>query len=112
MSERSARTKEAFERSLNEAGGERYVLHLFVTGMTTQSTAAMSNIKDICDEKLRGRFDLEIVDIYQHPARAKDEQIIAAPTLVKKMPLPLRRLVGNLSDKERVLAGLGLPRSQ
>jgi len=87
---------------------EQYVLRLYVTGMTTRSTQAIANIKAICEEHLEGRYDLEVIDIYQHPQLAADEQIIAAPTLVKQLPEPLRRFIGDLSDRERVLLGLDL----
>ena len=89
---------------------ERYVLRLYVTGMTPRSTRAFAAIKALCEEHLQGRYDLEVIDIYQHPQLAKDEQIIAVPTLVKKLPEPLRRLIGDLSDTERVLLGLDLRR--
>jgi circadian clock protein KaiB len=89
---------------------EQYVLRLYVTGMTARSLAAFSSIKSICEKHLRGRYDLEVIDIYQQPSLARDEQIIAAPTLVKRLPTPLRRLVGNLAEEERVLMGLGLRR--
>jgi circadian clock protein KaiB len=105
-------TTRAFEKSLLEAKEERYVLRLYVTGMTPRSTEALATIKAVCQQHLQGRYDLEVIDIYQHPALAKDEQIIAVPTLVKKLPLPLRRLIGNLSDEERVLMGLDLCRKQ
>ena len=102
----------AFERSLNESKsrGERYVLRLYVTGLTPRSAEAFATIKAICEEHLEGRYDLEVIDIYQQPTLAKDEQIIAVPTLVKRLPLPLRRFIGNLSDEERVLLGLDLRR--
>jgi circadian clock protein KaiB len=105
---RSTRTVEQFERALEAADTQNYVLRLYVTGMTPRSQAAIENIKAACEAHLKGRYSLEIVDIYRHPALAADEQIIAAPTLVKKLPLPLRRMVGDLSDKERVLFGLDL----
>jgi circadian clock protein KaiB len=89
---------------------ERYLLRLYVTGMTPRSTEAVGSIKALCEQHLQGRYDLEVVDIYQHPQLAKDEQIIAVPTLVKHLPAPLRRLIGNLSDVERVLLGLDLRR--
>ena len=79
-----------------------------MTGSTPQSVSAISNIKKICEEHLKGRYDLEVIDLYQKPNLAKGEQIIAAPTLVKKLPLPLRRIIGNLSNLERVLIGLDL----
>jgi circadian clock protein KaiB len=104
-------TTEAFEKSLAQSPEtERYVLRLYVTGMTPRSTEAFANIKAICEEHLQGRYDLEVIDIYEHPSLAKDEQIIAVPTLVKRLPAPLRRLIGNLSDEERVLFGLDLRR--
>ena len=106
-------TTAAFERSLKQRRQkeERYVLRLYVTGMTPRSTEAFVKIKAICEEYLKDRYDLEVIDIYQHPALAKDEQIIAAPTLVKKLPAPLRRLIGNLAVEERVLLGLDLRRN-
>jgi circadian clock protein KaiB len=87
---------------------ERYVLRLYVTGMTPNSVRAIENMKAICEEYLLGRYDLEIIDVYKHPSLAKGEQIVAAPTLVKSLPMPLRRLIGDLSQKDRVLLGLDL----
>ena len=104
-------TTEAFESSVANGGKEPYVLQLFITGMTPRSTEAFSSIKAICEKHLHGRYDLEVIDIYQHPAAARSEQIIAAPTLVKQLPAPLRRLVGNLSQEDRVLSGLDLDRN-
>ena len=86
----------------------RYLLRLFVTGMTPRSTEAIARIKALCQTHLEGHYELEVVDIYQHPATALSEQIVATPTLIKKLPLPVRRLVGDLSNKERVLLGLDL----
>ena len=97
-----------FERVLKKAPKEKYVLRLYVTGMTPKSTRAVQNIKKICDEALHGRCDLEVIDIYQRPVLAQGEQIIATPTLVKKLPLPLRRFIGDLSDMERIILGLDL----
>ncbi len=88
----------------------RYVLRLYVTGPTSLARRAILNINAICAEHLRGMYDLEIIDMHQKPALAKDEQILAAPTLIKKLPLPLRRIVGDLSDHDRVLFGLDLKR--
>jgi circadian clock protein KaiB len=84
------------------------VLHLYITGATPNSTRAVRNIKAICEQHLRGRYELLIIDIYQQPALAKREQILAAPTLIKKLPLPVRRLIGDLSEEKKVLAVLGL----
>ena len=111
MNKKMLDTTEVFEKLLADAPTEkRYVLRLYITGMTPRSTQAVATIKAICEEHLQGRYDLEVIDIYLHPALARDEQIIAAPTLVKKLPAPLRRLIGNLSDEERVLFGLDLRR--
>ena len=87
---------------------ERYVLRLYVTGMTPRSCQAIRNLQTICDERHEGRYDLDVIDIYQQPVLTIREQIIAAPTLIKKLPLPMRRLVGDMSDRDRVLVGLDL----
>ena len=100
---------EDFERALQgESTPERYVLRLYVTGTTPRSARAIQNIRAICEEKLQGCYDLEVVDIYQHPERAKPEQVVVTPTLVRNLPLPVRRLIGDLSDAERVLVGLDI----
>ena len=99
---------EEFEQLLRGEGDKRYVLRLYVTGITPKSTQAIQNIKKICEENLKDRYELEVIDIYQQPTLAKDDQIIAAPTLIKKLPLPLRKLIGDMSDKERILLGLDL----
>jgi circadian clock protein KaiB len=88
--------------------GPPYVLRLFITGTTSRSSRAIANLRRVCEERLHGEYDLEVVDIYQHPAAAQEHQILAAPTLVKMLPLPLRRIIGDLSNTERVLVGLGL----
>jgi len=102
------KTTKAFEQALEKPKTRRYVLRLYVTGMTPKSQSAMSNIQRISREYLDGHYELEVIDIYQQPELAKGEQIVATPTLIKKLPLPLRRLVGDLSQKERVLLGLDL----
>ena len=86
----------------------RYVLRLFVTGATSRSQRAIANMRRLCEEKLEGRYDLEIIDVYEHPQATRDLQIVATPTLVKVLPEPLRRIIGDLSDREKVLAGLNL----
>jgi circadian clock protein KaiB len=98
----------AFERAAQAPPVERYVLRLYVTGMTSRSARAVKNLQAICDEYLHGRYDLEVIDIYQQPVLVKGEQIIAAPTLVKKLPLPMRRIIGDMSNRDRVLLGLDL----
>lgn len=99
---------EAFEKALTDANNQSYVLRLFVSGMTPSSLRAVQNIKQICRRHLEGRFELEVIDIYQQPELGKSEQIIAAPTLIKKLPLPLRRFIGDLSDRDKVLLGLNI----
>lgn len=85
-----------------------YVLRLYVTGQTPRSLKSVENLQRLCEKHLPGRFSLEVIDIYQQPALAAEGQIIAAPTLIKAMPLPLRRLVGDFSDANRVVLGLDL----
>ena len=87
---------------------ERYLLRLYVSGVTERSRRSILNINAVCKENLQGQYDLEVVDIHQKPSLAKDEQIIATPTLIKLLPLPLRRIVGDLSDREGVLFGLDI----
>lgn len=87
-----------------------YLLHLYITGATPNSMRAVRNIKDICKQHLAGRYELLIIDIYQHPHLASEQQIIAAPTLLRLRPLPRRQLVGDLSNREAVLISLGIPR--
>jgi circadian clock protein KaiB len=100
--------REAFKEAAQAPLSDRYVLRLYVTGMTPRSARAVKNLQAICDEYLDGRYDLEVVDIYQQPVLAVGEQIIAAPTLIKKLPLPMRRIIGDMSNRERVLLGLDL----
>jgi circadian clock protein KaiB len=85
-----------------------YILQLYIAGTTLQSTRAILNIRKICEEHLEGRYELEVVDISQHPALAIGEQIIAAPTLIRKLPLPLRRFIGDMSQTKRILLGVDL----
>jgi circadian clock protein KaiB len=84
------------------------VLRLYVTGLTPRSTQAIAVLRAVCEEHLAGRYDLEVIDLYQQPELARGQQLIAAPTLVKELPLPVRRLIGDLSDEQRVLVGLDL----
>ena len=88
--------------------GEPYVLRLYVAGVTPRSVQAIENIRRICKEHLDGRYQLEVIDIHQQPVLAKEDQIIAAPTLVRRLPLPLRKLIGDMRDEQRVLIGLDL----
>jgi circadian clock protein KaiB len=87
---------------------EKYVLRLYVAGTSVRSSAAIRRVMTLCEEHLKDRYELEIIDIYKQPTLAKGEQIIAAPTLIKKLPEPLRRFIGDMADKERILVGLDL----
>jgi circadian clock protein KaiB len=97
-----------FERLVARKRRERYVLRLYVTGLTPRSSQAIATLRTVCERHLAGRYDLEIIDLYHQPEVAQSEQILAAPTLVKERPLPPRRLVGDLGDEKRVLAGLNI----
>lgn len=103
---------EQFERALSARAAQVYVLRLYVGGASPTFLEAIRNIKSICDENLAGRHQLEVVDIYQQPERATLDQVVAAPMLVKQLPLPLRRLIGTLSNTRQVLRTLGLIRAE
>jgi len=98
----------AFEKAFALNGDRKHVLRLYVTGTTPRSVSAIRNIRKICEEHLKGAYDLEVIDIYQQPVLARGEQIIAAPTLLKKLPLPFRRFIGDMSNIEHILLGLDL----
>jgi circadian clock protein KaiB len=99
---------EEFEKTAARQDRAKYVLRLYVTGMTPKSTQAIANVQKLCDKYLAGSYELEVIDIYQQPNLAKGEQIIATPTLIKKLPLPLWRLIGDMSDTQRFLVGIDL----
>lgn len=94
--------------SVGAAAGDPYVLRLFVTGSTPRSVRAIANMRRICEAHLQGRYRLDVIDVYEHPEATRELQIVATPSLVKLLPEPLRRIIGDLSDRERVLAGLDL----
>jgi circadian clock protein KaiB len=96
----------AAEPRRKRARVKQYLLRLYVTGTTGKSIRAIENVRRICEEHLRGRYTLEVVDLYKHVALARGDQIIAAPTLIKRLPRPLRQLIGDMSDERRVLVGL------
>jgi circadian clock protein KaiB len=85
---------------------QTYLLRLFVTGSSPRAQTAIANLRRICEQELRGQYELEIIDILEHPQLAEDERILATPTLIKQLPPPLRRVIGDLSNKEKVLLGL------
>ena len=87
---------------------DRHVLSLYVTGMTPRSIRAIENVRGACEQYLNGRYELEVIDVYQEPSRAAREQILAVPTLVKTLPLPLRRIIGDMSNRSQLLAGLDI----
>lgn len=97
------------DRSFAPIANGKHVLRLYVAGSTSQSSRAITNLKAICETHLKGRYVLTVVDLYAHPERAAQDQIVVAPTLIRQTPLPVRRLVGDLSKTERVLAALDLP---
>jgi circadian clock protein KaiB len=99
---------EADDGPNGDPGEQRYILRLYVAGMTSRSARAVENVRAFCEKHLEGRYDLQVIDVYQQPALAKSEQLLAAPTLIKKLPLPLRRLIGDMSNEDRVLVGLDL----
>ena len=90
------------------AGSDRWVLRLYVAGQTAKAVTALNNLKLICEEKLKGKFHIEVIDLLKNPKLARDNQILAVPTLVRKLPLPVRNIIGDLSDTERVLVGLDI----
>ncbi len=98
----------AFEKALAKPDKPKYLLRLYVTGATPRSARAIANVKAICEKNLKGYYDLQVIDIYQQPGLLKGHQIIAVPTLIKKLPPPLRRIIGDLSNSEQVLIGLDL----
>jgi circadian clock protein KaiB len=100
-----------FEDALRGSTESHYRLRLYVVGATPRSQRAIANLREICDTELAGRYELEVIDIYQQPALGAGEQIVAAPTLIKELPLPVRRIVGDMSERDHVLIGLDLRRT-
>ncbi len=98
----------ALEQAALVDAKSQYVLRLYVAGLTPLSINAIKAVKQTCEVHLKGHYDLEVIDIHKKPTLAKGEQIIAAPTLIKKLPLPLRRIIGNMADTKKVLVGLDL----
>lgn len=97
-----------FEKATEHPAKQHYRLRLFVSGSTPRSARAIRNIRALCEENLRGRYDLEVIDVFQHPESIKPDQIIVTPTLVKMLPPPMRKIIGDLSNTERTLVGLDI----
>ena len=108
MKKQPQTTTEAFEQAIQKPKAANYLLRLYVAGNTPKSNQAIMNMRKICEERLQGRYQLEVVDNQQQPELARGDQIIAVPTLIKKLPMPLRRMIGDLSESERVIVGLDL----
>ncbi len=105
-SKKTKTSTEEFEKEAANSGRTEHVLRLYVTGMTPRSTRAIANVRNLCEEHLKGAYELKVIDIYQQPKLAAGEQIIATPTLIKQLPLPLRKLIGDMSDTEKFLIGI------
>jgi circadian clock protein KaiB len=106
MSRRVSAARTTFQSPNEGASLSKYLLRLFVTGASSRTSTAIANLKRICEQELEGLYDLEIIDVLENPEMAEDERILATPTLIKSLPLPLRRVIGDLSDKDKVLLGL------
>lgn len=112
MSERKVRIEKEYGADADGAEAT-YVLRLYIAGTTPRSTRAVMNIKEICERNLSSHYDLEVIDIYQQPGIARDQQILAAPTLIKELPPPLRKFIGDMSNTEKIVVGLNLkPKEQ
>lgn len=98
--------REKIKKALETQEDRNYVLRLYVVGMTPKSTLAVTNMKNLCEEHLAGRYSLEVIDLYKHPNLAEGEQILTAPTLLKKLPLPVRRFIGDMSNTQKIVVGL------
>jgi circadian clock protein KaiB len=105
---RQKSTTEQFEEAIRQQDERKFVLRLFVTGITPKSLEAIDQVRKLCEEHLKGRYDLEVIDIYKEPLTAKKDQIFAAPTLIKLLPLPIRKFVGDMTREEKILAGLDI----
>jgi len=108
--EETQESTEEFDHAVSETRNDKYILGLYIAGTRNRSVLALTNLKKICEEHLQGQYELEVIDIYQKPGMAKDDQIIAAPTLIRKLPLPSRRITGDMSNVEELLADLKMKR--
>jgi circadian clock protein KaiB len=103
---------ERFEQLASQPNQDIYVLRLYLSGLTPRSTEALAALRTVCEQYLQGRYQLEVIDLFQYPDRAENDEVVATPTLVKALPPPLRRLVGDLSNTERLLVGLQLQKRE
>lgn len=108
MAKHYEKIPKSFEKALNEQHAGAYLLRLYISGSTPKSARAIQNIRRICNEHLAGRYELEVIDTYQKPHMAKEQNIVALPTLIKELPVPIKRIIGDLSNTEKVLVGLDL----
>ena len=109
MASTKLRTSTAeFEKAAAMNDPAKYVLRLYITGMTPKSARAIANVQELCEKYLEGAYELKVIDIYQQPKLAAGEQIIATPTLIKQLPLPFRKLIGDMSNTEKFLIGIDL----
>ena len=99
---------ELLEKATRQAKRQKFVLRLYIAGMTPRSREALRTVSEICEKELAGRCELEVIDLYEQPTLAQGEQIVAVPTLIKELPLPLRKFIGSIADKEKILVGLDL----
>jgi circadian clock protein KaiB len=95
----------------NEKKDEKWILCLYIAGMTSAAETALANIKQLCEEQLEGKYTIEVIDLLERPELAEEEQILAVPTLVRQLPLPLRKIIGDLSDAKKVLVGLDIKKA-
>jgi circadian clock protein KaiB len=103
---KNTRATLAFEKALATSPADKHVLRLYVAGATARSRQALLRVRQLCETELKGNYELQVIDVYQQPTLARDGQIIATPTLVKELPLPVRRLIGNLANITRLFVGL------
>lgn len=99
---------EEFEEALKKKVDQKFVLRLFITGITPRSLEAIEKVRELCEEHLKGRYKLEIIDLYKQPDKARTNQVFAAPTLVRLLPLPVRKVIGDMTEKEKLLSGLDI----
>jgi len=101
-------SKTKSDLTMTGSGRDKYILRLYITGTTSRSVLAITNLKKICEEQLKGKYSIEVIDLLINPQLGKEDQIFALPTLVRKLPVPVRKIIGDLSNSERVLVGLNV----